>query len=133
MTESRRRLEGLGELEAAVMRVVWERGQVTVAETLRALQPERPLAYTTVMTVMSRLAEKRLLRRQKEGRSYVYQPALAQDEVAGSLLSSLVGRLYGGSSARAIAYLIEAESGADESELARLETLIRRKRGKLDR
>ncbi len=124
---------GLGDLESAVMRVVWERGQATVAEARQALEPERSLAYTTVMTVMSRLANKGLLRRQKEGRSYVYRPAVAQDEVAGRLLSSLVGRLYGGSPAHAIAYLIEAEPAVDDQELARLEELIRRKRGGGDR
>lgn len=110
------------------MRVVWERRETTVAETRSALEPERGLAYTTVMTVMSRLADKGLLHRQKAGRSYVYRPAVEQDEVAGKLLSSLVGRLYGGSTGRAIAHLIETDPEVDDRELARLEALIRCKR-----
>jgi predicted transcriptional regulator len=54
----------LGELEALVMRKVWDRGQpVTVREIVGDLQPERPVAYTTVMTVMDNLRRKGWLRR----------------------------------------------------------------------
>lgn len=118
----------LGDLESEIMRVAWEQGEVAVADVQRALQPQRSLAYTTVMTVMSRLADKGLLSRRKEGRAYVYQPAAAQASVAGSLLRSLVGRLYGGSSTRAIAHLIETEDAVGDDELDRLEQLIRDKR-----
>ena len=80
------------------------------------------------MTVMSRLAEKGILERHKEGRAYVYRPATAQEKLAGSMLRALIGRLYGGSSAHAIAHLIESDEGVDDAELARLEKLIRQKR-----
>ena len=110
------------------MRAVWDRGDATVQDVVAALAPERSPAYTTVMTVMSRLAEKGLLTRQKSGRAYLYGPAASQHEVAGSLLQSLVARLYPGSAARAIEHLIEADPNVDDRELARLETLIRTKR-----
>ncbi len=48
----------LGELEAAVMQLIWQRGEVTVREVWQGLHPERTLAYTTVMTVMRRLEQK---------------------------------------------------------------------------
>ena len=118
----------LGDLEAEIMRVVWDKGRASVAEVQRALEPARSSAYTTVMTVMSRLADKGLLSREKEGRAYVYRPAADQASVAGSLLSSLTRRLYGGSSARAIAHLIEADDAVPNEELERLEQLIREKR-----
>lgn len=118
----------LGDLEAEVMAVVWEKGEATVQDVKSSLEPRRTPAYTTVMTVMSRLAAKGILERHKEGRAYVYRPATAKEKLAGSMLRALVGRLYGGSSAHAIAYLIESDEGVNDAELARLAKLIQQKR-----
>lgn len=128
VNEDRRQPGRLGELEAEIMAVVWAQGEATVQDVQRALEATRGSAYTTIMTVMGRLSDKGLLRRRKEGRAYVYEPAASQDSVAGSLLQTLIGRVYGGSSTRAIAHLIEADDQVDDSELKRLEALIRRKR-----
>ena len=92
----------LGELEAQVMSVIWDKGEATVQDVKDSLEPDRKLAYTTIMTVMSRLAEKGLLIRRKEGRAYVYKPADSQERVAGSLLHSLVQRFYKGATVSAI-------------------------------
>lgn len=122
----------LGELEAEVMNVCWEKGQATVHEVRDALQPRRDLAYTTVMTVMTRLVEKGMLRRRKEGRAYVYTPVHRREDVAGSLLRSLVDRFYKGAALSAIAHLLQTEEDVDEAELERLEALLRDKRGESD-
>jgi predicted transcriptional regulator len=121
-------INSLGELEADVMSVVWEMGKATVQDVKDTLEPRRPLAYTTIMTVMSRLAEKGVLERQKQGRAYYYSPAATQEKVAGSLLQSLVRRLYDGATGKAIAHLLEAEDAVDDAELERLERLIRTRR-----
>lgn len=121
-------IKQIGDLEADIMGVVWEKGKATVQEVLDALAPHRTLAYTTVMTVMSRLAEKGLLTREKEGRAFVYSPAVPQERTAGSLLQSLVRRLYDGATGKAIAQLLETEEDVDDAELERLEQLIRSKR-----
>ncbi len=74
----------LGALESAVMRVCWEvQAPVTVRAVLDRLNEgrEQPLAYTTVMTVMTRLAEKGFLDRATQGRGYAYTAAVA-DEAA---------------------------------------------------
>jgi predicted transcriptional regulator len=118
----------LGELEAQIMSVVWEKGEATVQDVKDALEPERKLAYTTVMTVMSRLAGKGMLIRHKVGRAYVYRPADSQERVAGSLLHSLAQRFYKGATISAIAQLLETEEDIDEAELDRLEELIQAKR-----
>ncbi len=67
----------LGPLGAAVMRAVWAQGESSVSSILDTLNAERPrpLAYTTVMTIMARLFERGLLAREKQGRQYVYRPA----------------------------------------------------------
>ncbi len=121
-------IKQIGDLEADIMSVVWEKGRVTVQEVLEALAPNRSLAYTTVMTVMSRLAEKGMLNREKEGRAFVYSAAVPQERAAGSLLQSLVRRLYDGATGKAIAQLLETEENVDDAELERLEQLIRAKR-----
>ncbi len=122
------KINQMGDLEADVMAVVWEKGKATVQEVQEQLTPKRTLAYTTVMTVMSRLAEKGLLNREKDGRAYVYSPAVAQDRAAGSILQSLIKRLYAGATGKAIAQLLETEENVDDAELERLEKLIRSKR-----
>lgn len=110
------------------MNVVWQRGDATVEQVRAALAPQRDPAYTTVMTVMSRLATKGVLEREKRGRAYVYRATSEQSEIAGSMLSTLVGRLYAGSPGRAIAHLIETEEEVSAEDLARLEELIRARR-----
>lgn len=70
----------LGDLEAPIMRLMWTRGPASVREILDALNTGgRTLAYTTVMTVMSRLAEKGLLSRERRGKMHVYQPTTTQE------------------------------------------------------
>jgi predicted transcriptional regulator len=71
---------GLGSLEAEVMAVLWQADEpLPVRDVAGALNAGRvaPLAYTTVMTVMSRLAGKGLLARSRSGRRFVYAPAVA--------------------------------------------------------
>lgn len=123
-------LTQLGSLESDVIRVVWDISEATVQQVKDILEPNRQLAYTTVMTVMSRLAEKGLLNRRKEGRAYVYTSGTSQEKVAGSLLKSLVDRLFDGATDKAIAHLLENDEQVDEDELDRLERLIQAKRKK---
>ena len=110
------------------MQIMWRTEHATVQQVKDALEPDRPLAYTTVMTVLSRLTEKGLLDRRKDGRAYIYSPSSSKDQVAGSLLRALVERLYAGRAGEAIAHLLEAEEAVDEEELKRLEELIEARR-----
>ena len=71
---------GLGPLEAEVLRVLWDSGRpMPVREVAEAINAGRgsPLAYTTVLTVMSRLARKKILARSRSGRGYIYTPVAA--------------------------------------------------------
>jgi predicted transcriptional regulator len=80
VAEQGRTAAGLGPLEAEVMGVLWRAGRpLPVREVAAALNAERtaPLAYTTVMTVMSRLAGKGILARSRAARRFVYSPVAA--------------------------------------------------------
>ena len=65
----------LGSLERDVMRILWKRGESSVRDVAEELQISRKIAYTTVMTVMQRLAEKGVLARHLSGAAYLYRPA----------------------------------------------------------
>ena len=84
-------MRGLGDLEAAVMDFVWASDRpVAVRDVLESITQERPLAYTTVMTVMDNLHRKGYLRREKEGRAYLYEPTKQRSEHAAELMAELL-------------------------------------------
>jgi len=81
------RVPALGDLEAQVMRRIWVRGKpVTVRDIVGDLRRERPIAYTTVMTVMDNLRKKGWLRREPDGRAYRYEPLISGAEYSASLM-----------------------------------------------
>lgn len=111
----------LGPLEAEVMRVAWKAGgALSVRSVLDRLNDGRtpPLAYTTVMTVMARLAEKEILRRTMDGRGYVYEAVVP--DAAAIAVRNLV-RDFGDA---AVAGFV-GEARADPKLRARLERLLR--------
>jgi predicted transcriptional regulator len=100
-----RDLTGLGWLEADVMRVVWDNGDVTVRDVYEQLRENRRIAYTTVMSVLRNLAVKGLLEQDKSKAAYVYRPRVTDEEVARGILDALVEKIMGGRREPLIAYL----------------------------
>ena len=114
------RSRGFGPLESEVMRNVWAAdGPVSVREVVELLNAGRPepLAYTTVMTVMNRLAEKQALVRSPAGRSYVYE-ATAPDP-AGIAVKNVI-RTYGD---EALAHFVD-EARADPEVWRRMQRMM---------
>lgn len=66
----------LGPTEAQLMELAWDKKTLTVKKALFFLGEENKRAYTTIMTVLTRLADKGLLNRERQGRSFVYTPAV---------------------------------------------------------
>lgn len=82
----------LGELEAAVMDAVWSADQpVSVRDVMEWLTPDRPLAYTTIMTTMDRLHRKGWLRRTQVGRAYLYQAVNSREQHSARLMAEALG------------------------------------------
>jgi predicted transcriptional regulator len=69
----------LGPTEAALMELAWKHGELSVKKALTFLGEDKR-AYTTVMTVLARLAEKEILIREKDGRNYLYRPAMDREQ-----------------------------------------------------
>jgi predicted transcriptional regulator len=80
----------LGPLESEIMDRLWARGHATVRDIVADLGRSRELAYTTVMTIMTRLHDKGLLVRDRDGKGYVYRPAFSRDEHRARLSRELV-------------------------------------------
>jgi len=106
----------LGQLEAAVMDRLWTWGRpVSVREVLEDLTRERPLAYTTVMTVMDKLHSKKLVRREKHGKAYLYAAASSREEHAAMLLEAVLAASEDRSAA--LLHLLERMDRAEADEL----------------
>ena len=94
-------------LELDCMRMLWALGEGTVHDIRRGLHPVRPLAYTTVMTVMDHLARKGLVERQRRGRPFVYRALVSEREVREHALDRLTRNFFVNSRARLRDYLGE--------------------------
>jgi predicted transcriptional regulator len=105
-----RDLTGLGWLEADVLRVVWDRGEVTVRDVYEELRETRRIAYTTVMSVLRNLAAKGLLEQDKSQAAYVYRPKVTDEQVAQGILDALVDKIMGGNTGPLIDYLQKPRS-----------------------
>ena len=117
-----------GELQTQIMAVLWRSGEGTVEQVRTGLPPRYRGAYTTVQTVLNRLADRGMLKREKQGKGFVYRPQLSEaDYVAGSIERALAGA---SSQARqtALAQLIGSIDGGELSDLQELAREIDGKR-----
>jgi predicted transcriptional regulator len=114
------------ELELEILKVLWRDGPGTVRQVRSALaEGGRALAYTSVMTMLSIMVRKKYLRRDKDGRSYVYAPRIAEAETKHGLLGDIVERAFDGS-ARAVMLSLLELGDVDQVELDELRDLIDR-------
>jgi predicted transcriptional regulator len=88
----------LAPLELDCMNALWPLGEATVRDIQEALVQIRPRAYTTIMTIMDRLARKGTVVRRKTGRAWVYRPNLSADEARASAVSRVIDGFFDGSS-----------------------------------
>jgi predicted transcriptional regulator len=108
--------------ELEIMKVVWERDSVTVRDVYEALLERRKVAYTTVMTMMKILEEKKYLKKDQSDRAYVYRPAQPKGQVIGAMVREFVNRVFNGSAEPLLAHLVNEHnlSAKELEEIARL-------------
>ena len=87
----------LAPLELECMNTLWPLGEGTVRDIQQQLVPVRPRAYTTIMTIMDRLAQKGVVTRAKVGRAYLYRPNFSADEARAHAVEQLVAHFFEGS------------------------------------
>ncbi len=105
------------------MKVVWDLRQATVREVYEKLRERRPIAYTTVMTMMNILEQKAYLkRRPAEGRAYVYQSARPKAQIIRAMVQDFVNRVFNGSAEPLVVHLVKDHrlSEKELKEIARM-------------
>lgn len=122
-------LDGLlGPLEQDVMEAVWDLGESTVRDVHAVLAADREIAYTTVMTTMTRLATKGMLQRDTSGLAHVYRPVVARDDYARTTVGSVLTWLLDRYPEPAAAYLAEVVDDVDDVTLDALRSAVERRR-----
>ncbi len=116
-------LVGLGETELEILQHVWRLGDAVVADVHACIQNTRPVAYTTVMTVMKNLAGKGYLAAERDGTRIRYRPARSASNVKGSVARTLVDKVFGGSPVELVQALAQHESLSND-EIAHLRAFI---------
>jgi len=122
----------LHKLELEFMKIIWDKGRATAREVKNAIDEKRPLAESTVRTMLRHLEKKGFLTHHVDEddfrKSYIYRPLVQRDEVSKSMLQDILERLFDGSRELLLNYLFEDEE-IDLEELQRLREKITQKKG----
>lgn len=113
----------LTELQIALLRVLWERGEATVSEISDALRPERALALTTVATLLSRLEKRGIVDHDTRSRQYHYRARVTETEVRRSMVEELTEQLFDGDVTALMSHLLAAGE-MSPGDLERLKALL---------
>ena len=109
--------------ELEVLQLLWDQGPCTVRAVMDALNRRRRRAYTSVMSLLGVMADKRLLKRRLKGRAYLYEARVAREQPLGQMLRDLLGRAFEGSAPSLVARLLD-ESSPSPRELAEIRAVI---------
>lgn len=110
-----------GELE--VLRVLWQRSPLSVRQVMEQLNPRRPRAYTSVMSLLNVMTEKGLLARKPQGRAFVYSTKVGRQKTMRRMVADLLGRAFEGSASLLVSHLLE-EAHPSSHELAQIRIAI---------
>ncbi len=113
----------LTELQVTILRLLWARGEASVADVWEVLHRERGLAQTTVATLLTRLERRGVVARRAEQRQYLYRALVSEAEVKESMVSELTERLFAGDVAALVTHLLTSQEVAP-GDLARLRSMI---------
>lgn len=105
------------------MQVLWEKRRATVGDVVTALPTDPQPAYSTVLTTLRILETKGYVRHTKEGRAFVYEPVIVEEEASGRALDQLLSRFFGGSCELLVMNLLKKET-IKPAELKRIKQMI---------
>src|SRR5262249_14087745 len=118
----RKRSATLTAQELEIMKIIWQRESVTVRDVYETLLERRKVAYTTVMTMMKILEQKKYLKKTQNERAFVYRPTQPQRQVIGAMVRDFVNRVFNGSAEPLLVHLVEEHNltREDLDEISRL-------------
>jgi predicted transcriptional regulator len=115
----------LGDLQLAILRQIWRRGEAAASEVHADLYEDRGLAPTTIATMLKKMEAKGVVRHRVEGRRYLYRATVSEREVTKTMVSEVTDRLFHGDPVALVSHLL-AEHEVDARELEELKALIER-------
>jgi len=116
----------LADLQYAIMNVLWNEGEASVARVQEALGPDRERALTTIATMLAKLEKKGVVAHRTVGRQFLFRAKISEADVRRSMVGELTRRLFRGDAAALVSHLL-AEEEIDPGELDRLKALIAEK------
>ncbi len=120
----------LGDLQLAILEVLWDRGEATTGEVHQALLEARGLAPTTIATMLRKMDDRGLVAHRRDGRILVHRAAVPRDSVHRSMVEDLVERLFGGDPRELVNHLVrEGELGQGDLDAIRRKVAKARRSG----
>ena len=117
------------EAELEVLHVLWADGPASVRHVMERLAKRKPRAYTSVMSLMTVMADKGLLKRTPKGRAFVYEPNVKRDAALGGMVGDLLHRAFHGSAPALVAQLLGRTSEKELDEIRKTIDDYRKRRG----
>ncbi len=117
----------LGHLEADVLKIVWDIGKVSVRDVYEKLQKQREIAYTTVMTIMTRLAKKKILKKEKEGLAYLYSPMCSREEFTMNMVQKVMDGIMEDYTDLAFSHFVDRLNKEDDAKIQILEQILQKR------
>ncbi len=116
----------LGDLQLAILRVLWQRDGATVVQVHEELVKARELSSSTVGTMLQKMERRGIVRHRRDGRRYVYRATVSEPEVRRGMVVDLTRRLFGGDPLALLGHLVREEE-LDGSDLDALRAEIERR------
>ena len=123
---SKLKLTSVSPAETEILRIVWLLGSATVQQVLKQLPVGRDITYATVQTLLRRLETKGYIKHQREGKAYLFSPAVEQTDVISKTVNEFVQRLFGGNPVPLMQYLAEHDKITAE-DIENLKKLLDKK------
>jgi BlaI family transcriptional regulator, penicillinase repressor len=112
-----------------IMKVVWRLGNATVRDVYEDLRLRRPIAYTTVMTMMKNMESRGHLKKRPEGRAFIYTATVPEGRMLRKIVGDFIDRVFNGSTEPLLVHLVE-ERRLSEKDLGKISRMIREKESK---
>ena len=113
----------LSDLQLAIIRVLWDKGEASAAEVQLAMKRSRPLAITTVSTLLARLEKKGIVTHRTAGRTFVYRARVSELDVRRKAISSVIRNLFRGNPSEVVGQIL-SERDVSEEDLERMRRMI---------
>ncbi|MBE0447230.1 MAG: BlaI/MecI/CopY family transcriptional regulator [Actinobacteria bacterium] len=113
-------INGLSQIEADVMQIIWKRGKTTVRGVHEEMLANGYIPYTTVMATMTNLSQKGILKQNKSDRAYLYSAVISNTKIANEIVDNVIEKVLGGSPKPIISHLLRLKNEAEVDELIEL-------------